>query len=355
MVTDKKNQHYIPKFYLRNFSYEGNKNQIGVFNVFNNKYVQQAKLKTQGSKKFFYGVDGEIEDNLANIEDKLALVIRDLIYNEAPPKKDSIEHVELLSFVALTDARNPVPIEAMKNHFLEMGRKLKELDASVEIDKFVPKLTHEEHVKLSLSKTGTIIQHITDLDFKLLINKTSNPFITSDFPIVKYNQFLEQKKWKHSKSGYALVGLKIFIPLSSKLTIVFFDSSIYKIGNKRDKIVEVIEKEDVNQLNILQFVNCFSTVFFNEEVNENYLNFLEKKSKKYSRANDPKLELSYILKEDDDKETVLAGKQNLMIFNTTDCEIDLNLKFLKIHSNGKHHKLSSRITQVRKPYKKDMR
>lgn len=53
MPTDKKNQHYIPKFYLRNFSYDGNKNQIGVFNIFNNIYVQQAKLKTQGSKNFF--------------------------------------------------------------------------------------------------------------------------------------------------------------------------------------------------------------------------------------------------------------------------------------------------------------
>lgn len=352
MPTDKKNQHYIPKFYLRNFSYDGNKNQIGVFNIFNNKYVQQAKLKTQGSKNFFYGVDGEIEDDLANIEGKLAVVIKDIISNETPPKKNSVEHVELLSFVALTDARNPVPIEAMKNHFLEMERKLKELDPNVDTDKFVPKLTHEEHVKLSLSKTGTIIQHITDLDFKLLVNKTSNPFITSDFPIVKYNQFLEQKKWRHSKSGYALVGLKIFIPLSPELTIVFFDSSIYKIGNKKDKIVEILEKEDVNQLNILQFVNCLSTVFFNEMITEDYIRFLKNKSKKYSRANDPKLELSYILKEDDDKEKVLTGKQNLMIFNTTDCEINLKLKFLKIHSNGKHHKLSSRITQVRKPYKK---
>lgn len=353
MPTDKKNQHYIPKFYLRNFSYDGNKNQIGVFNIFNNKYVQQAKLKTQGSKNFFYGVDGEIEDDLANIEGKLAVVIKDIISNETPPKKNSVEHVELLSFVALTDARNPVSIEAMKNHFLEMERKLKELDPNVDTDKFVPKLTHEEHVKLSLSKTVTIIQHITDLDFKLLVNKTSNPFITSDFPIVKYNQFLEQKKWRHSKSGYALVGLKIFIPLSPELTIVFFDSSIYKIGNKKDKIVDIIEKEDVNQLNILQFVNCLSTVFFNEMITEDYIRFLKNKSKKHFRANDPKLELSYILKEDDDKEKVLTGKKNLMIFNTTDCEINLKLKFLKIHSNGKHYKLSSKITQVRKPYKKD--
>ncbi len=353
MQTEKKNQHYIPKFYLRNFSYNGNKNQIGVFNIFNNIYVSKAKLKTQGSKNFFYGIDGEIEDDLANIEGDLAVLIKDIISNEIPPKKNSTQHVELLLFVALTDARNPVPIEAMKNHFLEMEKRLKELDPSVDTNKFVPKLTHEEHVKLSLSKTYTIIQHINDLDFKLLINKTSSPFLTSDFPIVKYNQFLEQKKWKHSKSGYALVGLKIFIPLSPKLTIVFFDSSIYKIGNKKDKIVEILKKEDIDQLNILQFVNCFSTIFFNETITEDYISYLKNKSKKYSRANDPRLELSHVIEKNDDKEKILAGKQNLMIFNTTDCEINLNLNFLKIHSNGKHHKLDSRITQVRKPYKKD--
>jgi hypothetical protein len=352
MKTDKKNQHYIPKFYLRNFSYDGNKKEIGVFNIFNKFYVKKAKLRSQGSKNFFYGIDGKIENILADIEGNLAVLIKNIISNHALPRKFSIEHIELLSFVAITDSRNPVRIDAMKNHFLQMEKTLRELDPNVDIDKILPRLSHEEHIKLSLSNTHTITEHILDLDFKLLVNKTSNTFLTSDFPIVKYNKFLELKKWKHSKTGYSLVGLKIFIPLSPILTVVFFDSSVYKVGNNKDKIIEISRKEDIDQLNILQFVNCFSTLFFNEAITEDYINYLKNKSQKYTRANDPKLELSYIVEKNDDVDKVLAGKQNLMIFNTTDCEINLNLSFLKIHSNGKHYKLDSRFTQVRKPYKK---
>ncbi|TDW48052.1 uncharacterized protein DUF4238 [Flavobacterium sp. 270] len=352
MKTNKKNQHYIPKFYLRNFSYNQNKNEIGIFNIFNNVFVQRAKLRHQGSKNFFYGIDGKIEDALANIEGNLADLIKNIISDQTLPKKFSVEHIELLTFVAITDARNPVRIDTMKNHYLQMEKTLKELDPNVNMNNFLPNLTHEEHIKLSLSNTNTITEHIIDLDFKLLVNKTSNTFLTSDFPIVKYNQFLELKKWKHSKSGYSLVGLKIFIPLSPTLTVVFFDSAIYKVGNKKDKIIELSKKEDIDQLNILQYINCFSTIFFNERINNDYINYLKKKSEKYSRANDPRLELSYIVEENDDVNKVLAGKQNLMIFNTTDCETNLNLSFLKIHSNGKHYKLDSRFTQVRKPYKK---
>ncbi|WP_432416443.1 DUF4238 domain-containing protein [Pseudalgibacter alginicilyticus] len=34
--TEKANQHYVPKFYLRYFSYLGNQNQISVFNTKSN-------------------------------------------------------------------------------------------------------------------------------------------------------------------------------------------------------------------------------------------------------------------------------------------------------------------------------
>ncbi|MDA3844285.1 MAG: DUF4238 domain-containing protein, partial [Candidatus Kapabacteria bacterium] len=61
MKTEKKNQHYIPKFYLRNFSYQRNNKQIGVYTLKNNLFIQTGKLKKQASKNFFYGSDGEVE------------------------------------------------------------------------------------------------------------------------------------------------------------------------------------------------------------------------------------------------------------------------------------------------------
>jgi hypothetical protein len=348
MITDKKNQHYIPKFYLRNFSYKNNKKQIGVFNINNELYIQRAKLKTQGSKNFFYGYDGEIEDSLANIEGKLSNAIKTIIENREIPKKETPEHIDLLTFVVLTDLRNPVRINGMKNMFNEMEKSLLSLAPETDTKKLVPEMTHNELVKLSLSNIPEIIWNITDLDFKLLINKTKYPFITSDYPIVKYNQFLEQKKWQQSKSGYGVIGLEIFIPITSKIIIVFFDNAIYKVGNKKQKLVDINDKNDVDQLNILQLINCFENVFFNEYATEHYIRSIFEKSKKYKRANVAKAKLSYIIKEGEDEKKVLLGKQNLMIMNSTDCEIKLNINNIKIHSKGKHYKLNASMAQLRK-------
>lgn len=219
--------------YIRNFSYQNNKKQIGILNINNQQFFQTAKLKTQGSKNFFYGYDGIIEDGLANIEGLLSKTLNHIIETREIPKKKSTEHFELLLFVTLTDLRNPVEVERIKNELQEIRNNLKNLCPDVDLNKFVPNPSQDEIVKVLLSKSVKMAKTISDLDYKLLINKTNKPFISSDFPIVKYNQFFEQAKWQHSKTGYGIVGLQIFIPLNSELMVVFFDSGIYKVGDKK--------------------------------------------------------------------------------------------------------------------------
>lgn len=279
MNTDKKNQHYIPKFYLRNFSFQNNKRQIGLFNLKNEIYIQASKLKTQGSKNFFYGYDGIIEDKLSDIEGELAQVIKSIIETKILPKRDSKEHYDLLAFVSLTDLRNPVRIGIIKEMMVDMNRRLLEVDPNVDLEKLAPIPTHEEIIKMSLSNTSGMIQNTTDLDYKLLINETKNPFITSDYPIVKYNQFLESKNWLHSKSGYGTVGLQIFIPLDSKTLLIFFDSGIYKLGNRKQKCFAIQNTTDVDALNKLQFINCFETIYFDEKATELYVRKLFQQAK----------------------------------------------------------------------------
>ena len=100
---------------------------------------------------------------------------------------------------------------------------------------------------------GDIILMLRDLDVKILINKSNIPFITSDNPIVKYNQFLEERKWNGSKTGFGLVGLQIFVPLNQYITLIFYDSSIYKIGNRKQIKIEINRNDEIQQLNLLQY------------------------------------------------------------------------------------------------------
>lgn len=349
MATDKKNQHYIPKFYLRNFSYQNNKKQIGIYDIRKEFYFRQAKLKTQGSKNFFYGFDGKIEDNLANIEGDLSSIIRNIISNKTVPQKGTVEHLDLLLFVVLTDVRNPVKIEGMKSTFSEMRKRLLELNSKTDVAKLVPNPNHEEIIKLLFGGIWETVQTILDLDYKLFINQTSTPFVSSDFPIVKYNQFLELKKWPHSKTGYGLTGLQIFIPLNHEILLAFFDKDIYKIGDKKKTIYNVTNDKNVNDLNILQFLNCLETIYFSEKANENYIHSLNKQSKRYKRANISKSELSFLIKENDgeNKRTIEAGFKNFMVINTSDCETKLKIDGLKIHSKGQACKLHESLAQLR--------
>lgn len=351
-MTEKKNQHYIPKFYLRNFSYQKNKKQIGIFNINNQFFFQTAKLKSQGSKNFFYGYDGVIEETLANIEGFLSQTLNEIIESKIIPNKNSDRHIKLLSFITLTDLRNPIRIEGFKMKLKDMKENLLKLDPNVDVEKFVPNPTHEEVVELMLSNFVEMIDFISDLDYKLLINKTKKPFISSDFPIVKYNQFLEQKKWQHSKSGFGTVGLQIFVPLNSELTLMFFDSEIYKVGDKRKKFLELQNQIDVDSLNILQFINCFETIYFDEKASEDYIKSLALISKKYKRANISRSKLTYLIKKGENEEEVLKGKQNMMILGSTDCECNLKILGIKVHDNGKVYKFDTSVAQLRKNCKK---
>ncbi len=355
MNTEKKNQHYIPKFYLRNFSYEFNGKQIGIFNINNSIFFPRAKIKTQGSGNFFYGHDGVVEDNLAQIEGILSPLIREITSVLKVPKQDGYSHLELLTFVALMDLRNPVFLNYIKDSRKLIAQRLIEVDETTNIDKLVPKVSHDDAIKLALSSLPDIISNLSDLSYKLLINKTETPFITSDFPIIKYNQFLEKKKWKYGKTGYGNTGLQMFVPLSPSVIIVFYDSMIYKVGFKKRAVCDITRPKDVEQLNMLQVLNCYNTVFFNESITEHYIRQLFEKSSKFTRANKTMIELGNLVEVGDKKlivESEEKEEKNLIRLGTTDCDINLDINGLKIHSNSKKIKLSTSIAQVRPRPKK---
>lgn len=349
MKTEKKNQHYIPKFYLRNFSFQKNDNQIGIYYLDKKFYYQTSKLKTQGSKNFFYGYNGVIEDALADIEGYLSTAIKNVILHQKLPQKNTQEHIDLLFFVILTEARNPVKIENIKAMIAQMKDRILEMHPEADLNKVLPELTHDEIIEMALSDINEMIFYVMDLEYKILKNNTKFPFITSDFPVVKYNQFLERKKWFQSKSGYLVAGLQIFIPLNAEIVLHFFDSAIYKVGNKKEKIVIINSEKDINKINELQFINCLETIFFDEKAEEKYIQFLHEKASKFNRANKPKSNLSYIFEKDDNaKKLMETEKQNLIIFTTSDCETNFTIECIKTHSKGKVTKLNPTMAQTRK-------
>jgi hypothetical protein len=68
-----------------------------------------------------------------------------------------------------------------------------------------------------------------------------------------------------SYTGVASKGLQIFLPLSPNYLLVFYDSVIYKIGEKKKLIVDITDIKDVKQLNDLQWLNSLENIYFHRD------------------------------------------------------------------------------------------
>ncbi len=349
-MPPKKNQHYVPKFYLRNFSYQNNKKEIGIYNIQNSIFFNKAKLKTQGSKTYYYGKDKIIENSLERLENLIATTFFHVCKTNSLPIAESYEHFSLLLFIAQIHLRNPVTIGGVTAGIVELRKQLLEEYPSIDIDKFIPTIKPDEAIQLSISQLILIASILSDLDYKLVINRSPVSFISSDFPIVKYNQFIEKNKLGYIKSGFASLGLQIFLPISPELLLTLYDPQIYKFGNKKDKIIVLKEQQDIDQLNLLQLLNCLTTLFFDESICETYIKSLHKRSTKFQRANIAKAMSHYLFEDGIDKKDL--KEKNLLTLNTSECKIKLDITQLKIHSGSKKHKENIVKNKILAPIRK---
>ncbi len=107
-------------------------------------------------------------------------------------------------------------------------------------------------------------QTILDMNYRLLLNESKTDFLTSDMPVVFYNQLLLDGKYV-SHNGMKVRGFEIFFPIDSKKLVLFFDPNAYSIGKKGIKTVHIEDEKDVNEINKLQICSAEEKIYFEEE------------------------------------------------------------------------------------------
>lgn len=339
--TSKEKQHYVPKFYLRNFSYQENKKQIGIYNLKRQFYYETASLKDVACKPFFYGKDGYVEDQLSCIENILAPLIKRVLEEYYLPIQKTEDYWNLLYFIAIMDFRNPVKSKGIEDAMNELSDRFKLTDDYRAFQK--ARLSQPDPVIRALSGITQVVKYCDDLVFKLIQNKTQVPFITSDNPVIKYNQLLESKKHHGNGSSIITIGIQIFIALNSKTMLMLYDPWAYKVGNRKQNIIALTNTEDVENLNLLQFLNCEETIFFDQTPKEFYLKQTHEASLKFRRANQV-VTIEYP-EVDEFGNKILNSK----IFSTTftECKTKMNLSFLKFRDQAKLFKPDGRLIQPR--------
>jgi len=338
----KERQHFVPKFYLRNFSYKANGHQIGVFNTRSSFFIQTAKLKTQAYKPFFYGKDGVVEEYLSEIESSVGPIINSIIQNPKTFFPNKEQYTLLLYFIVLMSGRNPVASDNIIENDAQIKQAFSDMsNGRYRIDE--ERITREESIKIALGNLDFYTTICSDLKIKFLINKCSIPFITGDNPVVKYNQFFENQNWPLSYGGYGTVGIKFLFPISPIITLIIYDGTFYKVGDKKKMFLEIDMLEEINQLNLLQFLNCSSIIFFNELCNNKSIEELFTKSKKYEKANQPKTNIApFYFNYNGASKT-----DSIIVQNDTDCKINLKLRNVTQTKKAKSYKLNQSAAQLR--------
>jgi hypothetical protein len=339
-MAKNKKQHYVPQFYLKFFSSKQEDTHIGLFHFKTGKLIRAAGLKNQAYEDYFYGKDDVLESGLARLEGDASSVLNEIINNEVLPKQASKEYWLLWTFVLVQAYRTLSTVKATNDMLNKTVKAIAKHDKNLKdnLDEF--EVGFNDAAAFNLKQAIASIGVAKDLACKLIINKTTTPFITSDHPVILYNQFLEKRKFPGGRTGLATKGLEIFYPISPKLSLIFYDKVVYKVGFSRRTSVETTVFGDIDNFNFLQALNCDEQIYFSDLVPERYILELAKKKEAYQKK-ELKVKESLPKTNPDGTSSILMQVQKSYL------EINLQLSFLKETDHAKTYVFTGYAAELR--------
>jgi Protein of unknown function (DUF4238) len=270
-MPSNKSQHYVPKLYLRNFSRD--RKSIALYNLDSDRSVSNAPIKGQCQRPYLYGKDGAIEKIFGEFESTAAVQLTKLIQLRIPPREHTRDHVNLIFFLLLQHARTVYAGDERKENHERLIKHIREAnhaDESFNLEEMEKAFGGTANPLTEVLRT-TIPMYPLLLDLRgiLLLNATSQGFITSDNPVVLYNQLLEKRTFV-SNTGLQSVGLQIFLPISSDVAILYYDRDVYGVGRRNSISITVKNPVDVRQLNAIQFLNAAENIYYDDRRNNHY-------------------------------------------------------------------------------------
>ncbi len=265
-MPDNKSHHYVPRFYLRNFSRSGK--SIDLFNIDSQRHIKNAPIKGQCCRDYFYGKSPENEKSLSAAEGEVANLFRLINEKVRLPHYFTAGHL-LLCFHIATQARRTQYAADAVNEFADgMMREILKHDQSITQDTLAQvRFGYDEPALISIGHAALHFPLIMDLECSVLLAPRGSEFITSDNPVVMYNQFMMWRT-EGSNTGIASKGLQIFFPIWPFLTLVMYDRDVYHFGNTKSDRVHMASAIDVHELNMLQVASASKNVYtFSSDAN----------------------------------------------------------------------------------------
>ncbi|QDL37049.1 DUF4238 domain-containing protein [Rhodoferax sediminis] len=344
LVAENKKHHYVPRFYLRHFTADGR--SLSLYNLGRDIVIGNANLKNQCYRDYMYGKDGKQEGSLSLMEGALAELLRRILTYRVLPPPWSPDHESLCVLTLLQNARTAYASDAMDEFSDKMWKQVLKKDS-----RFPPAMMEKVRVvntdpaNFAIVTMLRLYHLIMDLDYRLLLAHEGSEFITSDNPVVLYNQLLEFESMG-SNTGLASKGLQIFFPLSPKVMLTFFDRYVYAFVPRQSIVAPVPTREDMNQLNALQVASALENVYFSSAAADIYRIVTRAKPRRRNRK------AKIIVLPEKQTET---GSSQLIGGSREDVRTNLSLTFVKLLKPAKRWQAERKkpglkpVTVVRNP------
>jgi hypothetical protein len=256
-----KRQHFVPQWYQKGFSpdFDTKDPHIWVYDI-TSRTLNSSFINETAQHDYTYGKDGTFEVFLKPIESQTSTAITHLkkqnIRGLAPATRENI-----LKFLILQCERtfsSKIITGNFNRKYLEEVLKPKLKHNYENLSDYIDFLTPDENlfpymIKMALNSTS-IISDLTPIVVK---NITEIPFISSDNPVVKNNSFNFNKM---IEQYYSAPGLQLICPLSDKSCLFLIHAELYKNIPNYPLKIETDKESDVNDLNKLQFLNCYQQI-----------------------------------------------------------------------------------------------
>ena len=271
-MPEKKRQHYVPRFILRNFSHDDR--SISLMVLSSGQRIDHAGIRSQCKHDYFYGKQEGIENAFQKQEGLVSRILKNLNPSELENKNEE-ELAAIITFIHYQNFRTLSSTKMIQNFINTMMKPLLKKQVSLN-----PAISQDdlEKAKIGLGNPQIFLLKqayetlpvILDLEIKFIVTDKPPGFVISDNPVVAYNQFVEHhkalKKYT-SITGLAAKGLQFYMPISPNICIALYDPTTYRYGSNTSRICKLGQR-DKKILNWMQGINALKCLYFDPNIIE---------------------------------------------------------------------------------------
>ena len=259
-------QHYVPRFYLRNFSKLQGKNYI--INCFDKSELRKfsTNISNIGCQKYFYDIDKDtyqlVEKKLSEYEKEFSRIYNKLVERKTLTCLNWKEKEVIAHFVATQEIRTREMKEMFRSIAKELKRWLSNKPLQKDLERQLEEIQTEKRLKSihveflveTLLGKSELVDIILQMRWVLGESYLKMPFWTSDHPVSRFNP-IDLKPY--GNLGLLSRGIQVFFPLTPHLILIFCDPVEYILNPEKITCI----KDNVLFANTLQLGSCTRHIF----------------------------------------------------------------------------------------------